>query len=831
MTLSLIRSLYLAALAVMMVIAPAMGLRPAQKEMARTHAWVEAKFMGTAPTPPAGPGLFVERNYGPVHRNARGDKPLRIGEVQFTHGLYCHANSRIRVVLPGPAKSFAAQVGIDTNGTWSGGTVVFSVLAGGKEVCKSEVCARGQAPRALKADLSEASEITIVVGDAGDNINSDQADWADAVVTLVDGKEIHIGDLPLFSAGGVESGVEPPFSFTYGGRSFAEAAKTWRIERQSRKLDDTRIEYVTTWTDPATGLCVRCVAIEYTDYPTTEWTLYFKNTATADTPIIEAINAIDTSFSGPVDGGCTLRYNTGDLNTVDSYAPRAEPLAPGEEKRIANTGGRPTQSVMPYFNLGWPGKGAIIVLSWAGQWNMLFSGPQPPDVNVRGGQELTHFKLHPGEEVRSPLVVAQFYDGDWLRGQNIWRQWLIDHNMPRPGGKLVPPMASICTGNFYPGLMTEAKQELSFLREHIQHGIRFDAWWQDAGWYPCEGVGWPKTGTWEVDKGRFPKGLREISDYVHSLGAKSILWFEPERVHPGTWLADQHPEWIHGGRNGGLLKLGDPDCRKWLVDHIDHLLTEQGIDIYRQDFNIDPLPYWRAADSEDRRGITEIRHVEGYFDYWDQLLRRHPGMFIDSCASGGRRNDLETLRRAVPLLRSDWYAAPDGQQCHTCGLSLWLPYHGTSGYLYNMQNGQYWIRSQMVAEYTFGPDATGLKNLDWQLLKTTMDEWRQINDCFYGDFYPLLPYSLAADVWMAWQYDRPALGKGVVQVFRRGESLYQAVRLPLRGLDPAASYEIANFDSSETLRLNGEELMKSGLPVSLNDKPGSAIFTYHLITK
>ena len=99
--------------------------------------------------------------------------------------------------------------------------------------------------------------------------------------------------------------------------------------------------------------------------------------------------------------------------------------------------------------------------------------------------------------------------------------------------------------------------------------------------------------------------------------------------------------------------------------------------MYRQDFNIDPLPYWRAADAPDRQGITEMKYVEGYLAYWDELLKRHPKMFIDSCSSGGRRNDVETLRRAVPLLRSDWYNSPEGQQCQTYGLSLWFPFQGT----------------------------------------------------------------------------------------------------------------------------------------------------------
>ena len=43
---------------------------------------------------------------------------------------------------------------------------------------------------------------------------------------------------------------------------------------------------------------------------------------------------------------------------------------------------------------------------------------------------------------------------------------------------------------------------------------------------------------------RFPRGLRPISDHAHTKGLKTLLWFEPERVTPGTWLHEYHREWL-----------------------------------------------------------------------------------------------------------------------------------------------------------------------------------------------------------------------------------------------------------------------------------------------
>jgi alpha-galactosidase len=619
-------------------------------------------------------------------------------------------------------------------------------------------------------------------------------------------------------------GPDPFFSFTYGGKPSSAFLNSWKREYAERSIDGARKEHVVTYSDPESGLEVRCIAVEYADFPVVEWTLYFANKGTTDTPVIEGIRAIDARFDSGPDDKFTLHRNKGDNCTPDSYQPLTDSLDVGKTLRIANTGGRPTQIEFPYFNLATGRNGIILVLSWAGQWAAEFQRDSAQGLRISGGQERTHFRLHPGEEVRSPLMVLQFYRGDWLDGQNVWRAWMVAHNLPRPAGRLVRPMASVCTGNYYPGLMSNAAQEIAFLTRYIDEGIPFDNWWQDAGWYPCDGVGWPKVGTWEVDPVRFPKGLKEVGDFARAHGAKTTVWFEPERMHPGTWLTEHHPEWVLGGEKGGLFNLGHPEARQWLTDHIDGIITEQGIDVYRQDFNIDPLPFWQGNDAEDRQGITEIYHVMGYFAYWDELLRRHPGMLIDSCASGGRRNDLETLRRAVPLLRSDWYAGPAGQQCHTYGLSLWFPFQGT-GVIH--EKDEYWTRSSMVAEYTFGPDAAGLDVVDFTRLRRLVNEWRQISDTFFGDFYPLTPYSLAENIWMAWQFDRPDLGCGAVQAFRRAECAYESAWFSLKGLDPSAVYRLTDMDHPDSVtEKSGQLLLDEGLTIEMPTAPHAVILKY-----
>jgi len=811
-----------------MVNAPlAYGVTVLPDETATSRRWVAAKLEGVVAPAPR-PGLEVAENYDAVQKNTRFGKPLRIGGKPYTRGLFCHANSQIVVRLPGAGKAFSAVVGLDSNEqTVPGrGSVVFTVSVGGGEVFRSPVMREGMAGVPAEVPLGNANEFVIAVSDAGDGISCDQADWAEARITLADGSVVWLADLPL-ADGPALMDTEPPFSFTYGGRPSAELLPTWRLERAERKLDDRRTERTLTYTDPDTGLVLRCVAVEYQDFPTVEWTLYFRNAGAADAPILEDIHALDLGLRRGHYGEFVLHHAVGSPCQVNDYQPLASPLTPGSTMRVAAAGGRPTNSDLSYFSLEAPVReGLIIVVGWPGQWASEWIRDGDVGLHVRAGQELTHLKLHPGEEIRTPLIVLQFWNGDWVRAQNVWRRWVFAHNIPRPDGKLPEPELFGCTSHLF-GEMVEASErnQIECLDRYLEERIPISRWWMDAGWYPCEGVGWPKTGTWEVDTTRFPRGLRAISDHAHEQGVETIVWFEPERVHPGTWLYEHHPEWLLGPEGGQkLLNLGNPEARQWLTDHVDRVMTEQGIDLYRQDFNIDPLPFWRANDAEDRQGITEIRHIEGYLEHWDELLRRHPGMFIDSCASGGRRNDLETMRRAIPLWRTDYRCEPVGTQCCTYGISFWIPLSGTGA----ADVDAYTFRSNMVPFTNCLFDVRN-RQLDYDLLRRLTAQWQKIAPCYSGDFWPLTPYSTENGAWMAWQFDRPDLGEGVVQVFRRAESVYESARLKLRGLDPEARYRVRDLDAPRGKTVAGRELMDPGLLAEVKDQPGAVIMTYERV--
>ncbi|MCC7261831.1 MAG: alpha-galactosidase [Candidatus Latescibacteria bacterium] len=628
----------------------------------------------------------------------------------------------------------------------------------------------------------------------------------------------------------------PFFSFSLDGTPSDQFLPHWHFAATTLDLGQHRRKHHLTWTDAATGLEVRGQAIEYGDFPTVEWTLHLCNTGASPSPLVRDLHPLTMDLRRQPKGEFVLHHWSGDACTPDSYQPHHLELPPGAGHTFAPAGGRPCNQAFPYFNLEWNHRGLIAAIGWPGQWALHLRRDEGERLHLSAGQELTCFRLEPGEEVRTPLVVLQFWEGDQTRSQNLWRRWMLAHNLPRDAaGVLPPPLLASCSGGFFPGLKCNETDEKFFIDTLLNHGVPLDYWWMDAGWYPC-GDNWPNTGTWEPDPERFPRGLRGVTDHAHNKGLKAIVWFEPARVAPGSWLDQQHPEWLLGtAGEQRLLNLGDPQARAWLTDHVSGLISSQGIDLYRQDFNIDPLSFWRAADSPERQGLTEIRHVEGYLAYWDALRQRHPGLLIDSCASGGRRNDLETLRRAVPLLRSDYQsfqgdpAYAPGNQGHTYGLSSWIPYYG-QGVYYRDEHLEYNVRSHFCPAFGLGIDVRQ-PGIDWPRFTKLLAEWRAISASLLGDFYPLTPYSLDESVWMAWQFHRPEKNQGAVQAFRRTRSSDKKMRFRLQGLEPAAEYAVEDLDTHKTQQLRGAELMGPGLEVRISAKPGAALFSYRMVEK
>jgi alpha-galactosidase len=110
--------------------------------------------------------------------------------------------------------------------------------------------------------------------------------------------------------------------------------------------------------------------------------------------------------------------------------------------------------------------------------------------------------------------------------------------------------------------------------------------------------------------------------------------------------------------------------------------------------------------------------------------------------------------------------------------------------------------------------------------KALIDQYLSIQKYYYGDYYPLTPYSQAPDAWIAYQLDLPESGEGLVVALKRPKSMVKGQRLRLFGLDGAATYEVTNLDSSQSRKIAGSVLTGQGLELVLTGQPDSALVRY-----
>ncbi len=620
-------------------------------------------------------------------------------------------------------------------------------------------------------------------------------------------------------------GATLPFSFRYGGQTLNTLVADWQAEWTPRML---------TLTDPATGLQLRCEMIRFDDFPAMEWVLSLKNTGSTDTPILADIRPLDLRVEVAESQDCRVHHARGSECRRDDFAPLETPLDAGGTVHLASLLGRSSNGTLPFFNLQLGETGLIGAIGWTGGWVVDFTR-DAEGIRVSAGMAHTHLTLHPGEEIRTPRILWLCWDGERLHGHNMLRQLILAHYTPRPNGELLrAPMNYAVWGE------NTAPQQIAKARWLVEHDIPMDNFWIDAGWHgdgafredsTVFNSDWAKhVGNWWPNATTYPDGLHPVGDALREMGLGFVLWLEPERVFTGTYFTREHPEWLHGpiGDNY-LFDLGNPEARQALTQLVGDVIETGGVTCYRQDFNTDPAPFWEAADAPDRVGMSEIRHIQGLYAFWDALLARFPGLVIDNCSSGGRRIDLEMLRRSIALWRSDYQCYPGfdptGMQGQTHGLSLWAPLH-TGCY---DTGGTYHFRSALgpgivVTSQIYARDPVADFPVEW--LHKMMVEQRHVRKYFYGDFYPLLSFSLSNEVWAAWQFHRPDLGEGMVLALRRQDSPFSRIDITLRDLDPAASYIVEEVDTRTGSVADGAYYMTKGLSIEINEQPGSVLYIY-----
>ncbi|WP_033519984.1 alpha-galactosidase, partial [Bifidobacterium scardovii] len=136
------------------------------------------------------------------------------------------------------------------------------------------------------------------------------------------------------------------------------------------------------------------------------------------------------------------------------------------------------------------------------------------------------------------------------------------------------------------------------------------------------------------------------------------LWFEPEMINPDSDTFRAHPDWVlkptpnrlpMQGRTQQVLDLTNPDAYAYIYGEMDKRVTELGIDYIKWDHN--KLVTEAVSPRSGRPAVHE--QVLAVYRIFAGLKAAHPGLEIESCASGGARVDLGILGLADRIWGSD----------------------------------------------------------------------------------------------------------------------------------------------------------------------------------
>ena len=620
-------------------------------------------------------------------------------------------------------------------------------------------------------------------------------------------------------------GETPPFSFEYDGQPSSKILSKCRHSlTRLPNTEDNQVRYLATYAD-GKGLKVECEVTGWTDFGTIEWVLRFENTGSDMTPPISHVQTADIIFRHPAFVP-NLYYAEGSNASRADFAPHERSLQKGDTLKMEPRGGRSSDGAFPFFNLQMSeDEGVMVAIGWTGTWESMLTSLDDQRLLLKAGLKHLDAGLLPGERIRTASVCLLFWKGDRMVGHNRFRRFMLAHHSRKIEGQPVwyPMFGGFNWGdpapcNEYTCMTTE--YAIALVQRTKMFGLKPEAFWLDAGWYEeaadhALGKNWYNTvGNWKPDQERFPNGFKPISDYIHKQAdAKFMVWFEPERVYKGSLWERQHPEWmLAAGGDNRLLNLGTPEACKWLSKTIGDLLEENGIDHYRQDFNIAPESIWLSNDTEGRKGMTEVKYIMGLYDFWDYLLTRFPHLLIDNCASGGRRIDYETMLRSAPMWRTDYsYGEPVGYQCHTYGLEFYLPQHATGSYHVDSFDSRSSLGSAVVFNWKLTQQGESFTDM-----ARTMQEFEEVRPYFYEDFYPLSGIGdlTGDDIWLAYQLYRPMDETGYIVAFRRALCETPAYEVRLSGLNPSTTYRIFNKDNGEENEYSGLQLM-DGLELTL----------------
>ncbi|MEI7742720.1 MAG: alpha-galactosidase [Chloroflexota bacterium] len=360
----------------------------------------------------------------------------------------------------------------------------------------------------------------------------------------------------------------------------------------------------------------------------------------------------------------------------------------------------------------------------------------------------------------------------------------------------------------------------------------------DDGWFGARSDDHRGLGDWTVNRTKLRRGLAGLGEEIHAMGLQFGIWIEPEMVNADSDLFRERPDWAIGvpgrrrtaQRHQLVLDLAIPEVVDHLFDVISAALDEAKVDYVKWDWNRFITEPWTPAVPPERQGEFFHRYVYGLYDLYERLVTRFPGVLWESCASGGARFDAGLLAWAPQAWTSDDTDAVERLRIQY-GTSLAYPVSSMGAHVSDIPNHQTGrtpsldFRAAVAMFGTFGYelDPTRLTGEERAAVQRQVAFFTERRALISGGRFDRLRSPFEGDgnetAWMVTAADGARALAAFYRVLFR--PLPVRDRLRLRGLDPAARYEITRWTSFDGPDLRfirgGDDLMRIGIGIEPAD--------------
>jgi alpha-galactosidase len=466
-------------------------------------------------------------------------------------------------------------------------------------------------------------------------------------------------------------------------------------------------------------------------------------------------------------------------------------------------------------------------LHYSGNWNLTFDKSIEGNVQILGGINFwdSSWQLTPGASFETPKLSVGYTNGGPDGAAQSMAAYAREDVLAKQHRKeLRKVLYNSWEATFY---AVNEEQQLELARKAKDIGIELFV--IDDGWFKNRTTSTNGLGDWDVDAKKFPNGLQPMIKKINDMGMDFGIWLEPESVAPEAELYKNHPEWTFDmppnrvlPKTRRYLNLAKEEVYQYLFEKISKLLSENNIKFVKWDQNSYLSETgWKDAPPEIQRE-ARIRFINNVYRLVEELRKKFPDVWFESCASGGGRVDLGMLSRMDQVWVSD-NTSPLDRIYMQYGFTYALPANVmvswvTGNTFHQPTSLDYKFDVSMAGVLAVGDDLRKWTPEDMTVAAKKIAEYKLIRPLIQqGKIYHLV--SPFEENRSAFQY-QDASTKTVVICYNLAEYLpgsqygsRSATTLKLKGLNPDESYSVQNIEDRDKpgVTYKGDYLMNVGI--------------------